>query len=238
MVDYFDPNQVPDTAADSLRKHLGEAAALEGRLAELRTELAQLPESASAERRAALLLEAGRALQILERGAEAWPLARTAFDLYLELGNRENAADACDVLYQCNHPGSLAALGQGIWLAVTFPMDPEITVHLLSQVVDDTPDDADGAAVAAATACFIADLRAPEGPDRERLLFFSQQLLGRVARRHSAVENQAQFDYWIAKLELNDPDKFLVRLRNVVDVLVQDDWWFDRAALQAGIPDN
>ena len=35
---------------------------------------------------------------------------------------------------------------------VTFPIDPEITVHLLSHVIDDTPDDADGAAVAAATA--------------------------------------------------------------------------------------
>jgi len=27
-----------------------------------------------------------------------------------------------------------------------------------------------------------------------------------------------------------------VRLRNVVDVLVQDQWWFDREALQEQIP--
>jgi hypothetical protein len=238
MVDYFDPNQIADTAAASLRKNLGEQAALEGRLVELQAELARLPENAPSERRAALLLEAGRALQVLERGAEAWPLAHTAFGLFLALGDYENAADACDVLYQSDQPQSLSALGQGIWLGVTFPVDPEITVHLLSHVVDDTPDDADGAAVAAATACFIADLRAPAGPDRDRLLFFAQQLLGRVARRHSAVENQQQFDYWVGKLELNDPDKFLVRLRNVVDVLVQDEWWFDRAALQADIPEN
>jgi hypothetical protein len=38
------------------------------------------------------------------------------------------------------------------------------------------------------------------------------------------------------RLELREPDKFLVRLRNVVDVLVQDDWWFDREALQARLP--
>jgi len=37
---------------------------------------------------------------------------------------------------------------------------------------------------------------------------------------------------------LNDPDKFLVRLRNVVDVLVQDDWWFDRDALHAQLPED
>jgi hypothetical protein len=62
--------------------------------------------------------------------------------------------------------------------------------------------------------------------------------LGRVARRHSEVEDQTQFDRWVERLELDDPDKFLVRLRNVVDVLVQDQWWFDRDALQSQIPIN
>lgn len=138
--------------------------------------------------------------------------------------------------YQCDQPDSLIALGHGIWIGVTFPIDPEISVHLLSHIVDDTPDDSDGAAVAAATACFLADVRAEEGPEKERLSFFSQQLLGRVARRHSEIETQAQFEHWIEKLELNDPDKFLVRLRNVVDVLVQDQWWIDRDAIQAELP--
>jgi hypothetical protein len=214
---------------------LGELAALEGRLAELRTRLALLPESASALERAEIQLEMARALQILGRGAEAWPIGRLAFDAFVAAGAWEAAADACDVLYQSEQPGSLAALGQGIWLGVTFPIDPEVSVHLLSHVVDDTPDDADGAAVAAATAAFLADLRAPEGPDRERLVFFAGQLLGRVARRHSQVSDQDQFEAWVRRLELDDPDKFLVRLRNVVDVLVQDDWWLDRDAIQAAL---
>ena len=34
------------------------------------------------------------------------------------------------------------------------------------------------------------------------------------------------------------PDKFLVRLRNIVDVLVQEDWWFDRDELRARIPED
>jgi hypothetical protein len=237
-MDYFDPNKLEDTAAASLRKDLGEKAHLEGQLELLREQLQRLPEQASAAERAALELELARTLQILERGDEAWPMARTAFDLFMASADYQQAADACDVMYQSDQPESLAALGHGIWLAVTYPIDPEITVHLLSHVIDDTPDDADGAAVAAATACFLADLRAPEGSDRERLLFFSQQLLGRVARRHSDVESQEQFDFWVERLELNDPDKFLVRLRNVVDVLVQDDWWFDRDALRAQLPED
>ena len=237
-MDFIDPNILQDTAADSLHKNRGQHAGLEGHLVELQERLQRLPEDAEPADRARLLLQTGRTLQVLERGAEAWPLAHTTFGIFMDRADYEGAADACNVMYQCEQPQSLTALGHGLWLAVTFPIDPEITVHLLSHVVDDTPDDADGAAVAAATACFIADLRAPEGPDRDRLTFFSQQLLGGVARRHGNVDSQQQFDYWVDKLELNDPDKFLVRLRNVVDVLVQDDWWFDRDALRAGIPEH
>ncbi len=235
-MDPLDPNQLEDTAAASLRRNLGQQAQLEGRLVELQQQLERLPEHADPRERAALQLEMARALQILERGEQAWPLAMTAFGIFAELRDWENAADTCDVAYQCDQPDSLIALGHGIWIGVTFPIDPEISVHLLSHIVDDTPDDSDGAAVAAATACFLADVRAEEGPEKERLSFFSQQLLGRVARRHSEIETQAQFEHWIEKLELNDPDKFLVRLRNVVDVLVQDQWWIDRDAIQAELP--
>jgi hypothetical protein len=236
MVDYYKPDQLEDTAAASLRKDLGQQAQVEGELVELRQRLERLPEDAPPVERAALQLEIARSLQILERGAEAWPIAQTAFGILVNEGEWEAAADACDIMYQSDQPDSLIALGHGIWLGVTFPMDPELSINLLSHVVDDTPDDSDGAAVAAATAAFIADVRAPEGTDRDRLTFFAQQLLGRVARRHSEVENQDQFALWIERLELDDPDKFLVRLRNVVDVLVQDQWWFDRETLQAQIP--
>jgi hypothetical protein len=237
MVDYFNPDELDDTAAASLRKDLGQQAQVEGELVELRQRLDRLPEGASPIQRAALQVEIARALQLLERGSEAWPIAHTALGILVGEQQWESAADACDVLYESDQPDSLIALGHGVWLGVTFPIDPEITVNLLSHIVDDTPDDSDGAAVAAATAAFIADVRTEEGPDRDRLTFFAQQLLGRVARRHADVEDQAQFDHWIERLELNDPDKFLIRLRNVVDVLVQDDWWFDRAALQEQIPD-
>lgn len=238
MVEFFKPDELADTAADSLRKQLGQQAQLEGELVELRQQLDRLPENASPMQRAGLQLEIGRALQILERGDEAWPVIYTALGMLLQEQEWEAAADACNILYESDQTDSLIALGHGIWLGVTFPIDPEISVILLSHVVDDTPDDSDGAAVAAATACFLADVRADEGPEKERLGFFAQQLLGKVARRHSEVETQEQFDLWVEKLELNDPDKFLVRLRNVVDVLVQDQWWFDRDALQAQIPAN
>ncbi len=234
-MDFLDPGQNPDVAPVSPAEEAAEKARLEGELVELRRRRDALAETDP--ERHVLALEMARNLALLERGEEAWPLARAALDHFVANEQWQQAAEACEALYLADQPGSLAALGQGIWLAVTYPVEPQVTLTLLQHFIDDTPPDADGAAVAAATAAFVADLRA-QGDERENLLFFTQQMLGNVARRHSGVESQQQFDYWIDKLELNQPDKFLVRLRNIVDVLVQDDWWFDREELQARLPEE
>jgi hypothetical protein len=230
--------RLSDTAADSVINRSAEMAALESHLEALSEHYNDLHRvSGQSKDLADLRLQMARTLVGLERGEEAWGPARESLDVFIAEQDWESAADACDVLFQCGQEGSLCALGQGIWLAVTYPIDPDLTVELLTHVVDETPDDADGAAVAATTAMFVADLRAT-GNQRDNLMFFASQILGNVARRHSGVQTQAEFDLWMDRLELREPEKFLVRLRNVVDVLVQDDWWFDREALQAKLPSN
>lgn len=230
--------QLADTAADSVINSSAEQAALESHLQALEDSYRELLRIDAAPKDLAdIKLQKARTLVGLERGSEAWPLGREALDIFIEYEDFESAADACDVLFQAEQPESLSALGQGIWLAVTYPIDPELTVELITHVVDETPDDADGAAVAATTALFLADVRA-SGTQRENLMFFASQILGAVARRHGDVDDQEAFDLWMERLELKEPDKFLVRLRNVVDVLVQDGWWFDRATLQAKLPVN
>ena len=208
---------------------------LERLVADLRGQLEALSPGAERLRRADLQLQLGRALVRLEKRPEAWAAAREAFDLYMGEQAYEGAAQACDIQFLAEQPQSLAALGQGIWLAVTYPVDPELSVALLQHVVEETPPDSDGAAVAAVTAYYLADLRARD-PQREHLLLYANQVLATVARRHSGVDGQQAFNKWIEDMELSDPALFLPRLRNVVDVLVQDDWWFDREALQAALP--
>ena len=46
MVDYFNPDKLQDTAAESLRKDLGQQAQIEGELVELRAQFQRLPEDA------------------------------------------------------------------------------------------------------------------------------------------------------------------------------------------------
>jgi hypothetical protein len=222
--------------ADSGEDMQESAYLLEVRLAELRQQRAEVQDQNSSAC-ADLLLEESRLLIRLEKMSEAWDAARAALDICLGQENWLGAVEACEVLYAADQPDSLAALGQGIWLAVTFPIDPELTVAMLEHVVEETPDDSDGAAVAAITAHYVADLRA-EGRRREDLVFYTNNLLGTVARRHSQVQSQEAYDFWVRKLELHDPQLFLPRLRNVVDVLVQDEWWFDRDALRDRLPVN
>lgn len=221
--------------ADSSEDARESTGMLERLVADLRRRLSELSPAAETLRRADLLLQLGRALVRLEQQPAAWAAARDAFDLYLTEQAWEGAAQACDIMFLSDQPASLAALGQGIWLAVTYPVDPELSVALLQRVVEETPPDADGAAVAAVTAYYLVDLRARE-PQREHLLIYASQVLATVARRHSDVDGQEAFNRWIGEMELDDPALFLPRLRNVVDVLVQDDWWFDREALQAALP--
>jgi hypothetical protein len=210
---------------------------LQLKLEEKREALAALPADAATEQRLGLNLESGYILLDLDRKDEAWQLVRPLLDEALEHELWLSAVEACDIMYQAEKPDSIKALAHGIWLGVTFPVDPELSVALLQHLVDETPDSSDGAAVAAVTANYLVDLRA-EGPDRESLLFFTNQLLGQVARRHSQVEEQEIFDFWVERMELDEPAKFLPRLAKVLDVIVESDWWFDRDQLRDKIPDH
>jgi hypothetical protein len=181
--------------------------------------------------RARLQLDVAELLVALERKAEAWALAREAFATALDNEAWKDAVEACDVLFQCEQPGSVAALGMGVWLAVSFPVDPELTLAMLMHVVEETPHNSDGAALAAVAARYVIDLRADD-ESHESLGFLANNLIARVAERHGKVRDQAALDKWMDRLELRDPQIFLPRLGQVVDIIVGDAWWFDRDELR------
>ena len=199
--------------------------------------VAELPETAGPVDRARARLDVAELLLALERKDDAWREARDIINTFLEAEAWQEAVETYNVLFQCEQPASLSALGQGVWLAVTFPIMPQTTIAMLNHIIDETPSDADGAAVAAITSHYIADIRAPEDK-HESLTFLTAKILADVAKRHSNIETQEQMDMWRKKLELEDPQQFLPRLAQVIDVLVQDDWWFDRDAVREKLPVN
>ncbi len=207
---------------------------LEAKLLGIQNDIERLPREADTYERLKLTMDSCYLMLDLERQNEAWNIARECLDQALAEQLWTQAVEACDVMYQADRENSIQALAHGIWLGVTFPIEPDLSVAMLQHLVDETQDKDDGAAVAAATACYLVDLRA--NGDLEELRFFTRQLLGQVARRHSQVEDQEIFEFWVEQLELNDPDKLLPRLASILDVLTNDDWWYDRDRLRDLIP--
>jgi len=204
---------------------------------QLQEQLDALSADAPLDERLRLTLDRGYALLEGNLFEQAWEIARKALDESLPAELWLRAVEACDIMFQADQTDSVKALAHGIWLGVTFPIDPELSVAMLQHLVDESPGRSDGAAVAAATACYLVELRA-KGKQKEDLLFFTNQLLGQVARAHSQVDEQEIFEFWVQQLELDDPDKFLPRLSKVLEILVADDWWFDREQLRSRIPDE
>lgn len=210
---------------------------LEEILSEHEQHLRALPADASALDRARILSDMSLAMTGLGQNEQAWAHAREALDIFIAEEQWNDAVAACQILYQSNQEHSIAALGQGIWLAITYPITPQLTVDMLHHIVDETPDNSDGAAVAAMTAHYIADLRT-EGKEHESMTFLTSQLLAQVAKRHRNIEGEEYLNTWIEILELNDTKKLLSRMATMLDVIVGNEWWFDRDELRSKLPVN
>jgi len=196
-----------------------------------------LPEDTSALERALLQLDISELLLALDQKEHAWNEARAAFTVFMDNEEWQHAVEACNVMYQTEQPASIVALGHGVWLAVTYPIATDTTVAMLNHIVDETPADSDGAAVAAMVGYYIADIRSTD-EEHDSMTFLAKTILGNVAKRHSNVQTQKEMDAWMFKLELKDPEIFLPRLSLVVNSIVEENWWFDRDELRAKLPVN
>lgn len=211
---------------------------LQALLKEHEQHLQALPADGDPLERARVRLDIAETLLALQRRKESWDTAREVFDVFASAEAWQDAVEACDVLFQCEQEHSLAALGNGVWLAVTFPVPAQLTVTMLQHIVDETPDTSDGAAVAAMAAHYIAGLRT-EGKERDSLTFFTNQLVASVAKRHRGIENDPDMiKMWTEILGLNDVKELLSRLSLMLDTITGDNWWIDRDALRARLPVN
>ncbi len=185
--------------------------------------------------RANILLRMADAEVGLKQNESAWSHARRAFECFIENEQWEAAVEACNLLYQTEQPASICALGQGIWLAVTFPIDVTLSINMLTHIIDETPARSDGAAVAAITAHYIADIRTDDDK-HSSISFLTSNILARVAEGHSDVKDQHSLNIWLQKLELKDPEQFLPRLAKILNIIVEDKWWYDKDKLREKLP--
>ena len=222
------------TASDDSRQ------LLKNELAQRQAQLMQLtPASNPLERASVQYAIAEVMLELEEPGMReaAWGMTRESFEIFRDHEQWEDAVRCCDVLFRCDLPASIPALGNGLWLAVTYPIDPQVTIMMLNNLIDATPPQADGAAVAATVAHYIADLRL-EGEQRDSVMFLTSAMLAKVAERHSNVNSQEAMNLWLNKLDLLNPKVFLPRLGQVIDAITEGQWWYNRDELRARLPVN
>ncbi len=208
---------------------------LQAHLQEYEAQLQALPADCPPVERARAQLDIAETLLGLAKKKAAWNAGREIFDVFIEEQAWQDAIETCDVLFQSEQPESLAALGNGVWLAITYPVPAQLTIAMLQHIVDETPDDSDGAAVAAMAANYIVDIRT-EGEEKASLTFFTKQILAGVAKRHRGIEEPEMINTWIEILELNDIKELLSRLAAMLDAIVGDNWWIDRDALRTSLP--
>ena len=212
-------------------------AGLTNRLHQIEQDLAQLPAGVSTHKQQSLILEKAEVLLELGDKKQAWELARASFDYFLENEQWQSAVAACEAAYRCDRADSIPALGMACWLAITYPIEPSVSIRVLHYVIDETPDDSDGGAVAAVVAHYLVDLRA-SGQQRDSLLFITKQKIADVARRHRNITDEESINIWMELLGLKEPKEFLSAMAKVIDIITGDNWWFNRDSLRARLPVN
>ncbi|SFV68238.1 hypothetical protein MNB_SUP05-5-995 [hydrothermal vent metagenome] len=171
------------------------------------------------------LLEIAR-LQVEQyEGKKAWDNGFKAFDIAIKKHFWELATESCDVMFLSEGPDALVALGHALWLGITFPIDPELTVAMLQHLIDESPKESETRAVAASVALFIATSRA--GKDSDLVLFTNQMLAG-VADSHSHITDQGSFDVWRKAMELDNIDILLSKLSGAINQLIKENWWVNK----------
>ncbi len=198
---------------------------LDGQLIYYQDQLTNPPENYPIDDKIHALLQIARIQSERYQGQEAWDNAFEAFTLAEQHQLWEAAVEACNTLFLTQGPDALVALGHALWLGITFPVNPELTVAVLQHLVDESPNESDTKAVAATVAHYIAETRSGKDSD---LTFFTNQLLASVADNHSHISDQGSFNVWHKAMGLDNPDTFLPKLSGAIDQLIANKWWVDK----------
>ncbi len=196
-----------------------------------------LPDDCDALEKARLMLDIAECHLGLEELPQAHDWAQKTFHTFLDREQWQLAVDCCDIMYNSGQADALVALGNGIWLAVTFPIDPTVSVQMLHHIVDETPDDSDGAAVAAMLAHYLAETRADE-KSHENLTFITNQIIAQVAKRHRGIDDEKTIQTWIKMYQLDDISSLLSKMAVILETIVGEQWWYDRDEIRSRLPIN
>jgi tetratricopeptide (TPR) repeat protein len=129
-----------------------------------------------------------------------------------------------------DEPEALGYLAQSLWLTINLSPNLENAITLIQLIYQKVPAGDRIESLLGTTAIYLCHNY--QHPELEKLTELSGNIISHAAQQQG-IETQADYDNWITKNRLNDPDYFLPELLKELAAIVGDNWLFDRAAFLA-----
>ncbi|MBF0184895.1 MAG: hypothetical protein HQM06_10965 [Magnetococcales bacterium] len=123
------------------------------------------------------------------------------------------------------------ALAQRVWVALKSDVPVTDVILALFHLLNTLGPRHEIAGPIVALAHLMAKHRTPDHPDAALAQAQSQQMFSLVLDAVGIVGDEA-FAKWVAHHHLDDPNHYIPIVLRSLEIMVGDDWWFDRDALQ------
>ncbi|MBF0138103.1 MAG: hypothetical protein H7833_08975 [Magnetococcus sp. DMHC-1] len=158
------------------------------------------------------------------------------FQLLIRFGKERNWGEVLKILTDLStsrrFPHTSKAVAQRAWVALKSDVPAIAVVTALREVVMTIGPQHELAGPMGALAYFLARHRKGNEPEREFAVAQAQQMLHLICEFQKVPEGNQAFKDWVNANRLENPDYYLPKVIDGLEVMVLGDWWFDRQALQ------
>ncbi|MBF0583137.1 MAG: hypothetical protein HQL80_02745 [Magnetococcales bacterium] len=163
---------------------------------------------------------------------EEWRLNKAAVGRFSRNGQWKEALELLTALSKKQKSHEIyKALAMRVWIALKTDAAVTDVVLALFHLLNTLGPQHEVAGPIAALAHLMAKHRTPDHPDRALAQGQSQQMFSLVMDSVGIVGDDA-FKKWVAQNRLDDPEYYVPIVLNCLEVMVGDEWWIDREALQ------
>ena len=164
--------------------------------------------------------------------AEEWKLNRAAITRFAKDSNWEEVLKLLKILSTKHRNKEVyKALAMRVWVCLKSDAPGSEVVLSLFHLLNTLGSKHEIAGPIAALAHLMAKNRTPEHADRDLAMGQAQQMFNLVCENLGVV-GEEPFKKWVAASKLDDPNHYIPIVMNCLDIMVGDDWWFDREKLQ------
>ncbi len=165
--------------------------------------------------------------------AEEWKMNKAAIARFAKDSNWPEALKLLKVLSTKHRNKEIyKALAMRVWICLKSDAPSAEVVLSLFHLLNTLGSKHEIAGPIAALAHLIAKNRTPEHKDHDLALGQAQQMFNLVCENAGIVGDDA-FQKWVKANQLDNPNHYVPIVMNCLDIMVGDDWWFDRDKLQA-----